>query len=187
MNICAVEFDRTKFDTTCACEDFIRGNNDLSYLLDRKTFRLKSTVSRVISDESRQVWSWYDLWSCKVIKVERPHPYVVILRNVGSSSWDRTEIPMPLEITQEKRKKMELLRQKKEVHKKEIAEKAKLKRKHPYRQSNGHSKKSQKKKKSEKSLLETEDNSVVDKLLKETEMPEPKVEDVLTENAESSS
>ena len=175
MNIVGVEFDRSKFDTTCACEEYLRHQDDLSYLLDRKTFRLKSTISRFISDESRNIWSWYELWQCKGIKVERPIPYVVILRRIGDGHWDKTEIPIPLESTQEKRKKLELLRQKKEVHKKEVAEKMKLKRK---KSSPSKEKQDKPKKKKKKVIVlepptDLDQESVAERLVRESETAEP--------------
>lgn len=166
MNVVGVEFDRTKYETTVECEDYLNSFPDLMYLMERKTFRMKSTISRFMSDENRKIWSWYDLWQCKEIKVERPNAYVVILRRIGSDQWERSDTPIPLESTQEKRRKLDLLRQKREVNKKEAVEKLKTKRK---AQASTKKPKKPKKAKTEASDPLADPNPALQALLKEKE------------------
>jgi len=133
MEIVGIEFDRFKFDSPSVCENWMRSlstNSDLQYVLNLKTFRLKSTPCVFLSDEKRKVWSWYNMWDCKQLTVARPNPNVVIICKISSvGRWDATDVPVPLQATQEKRQKLELLRQKKEYKRREMIERAKSKRK----------------------------------------------------------
>jgi hypothetical protein len=130
MNIVGFEFDRTKFPTVTSCEDWIRTNSqyDCSYLLNLKNFKLKAGYSRHMSDENRKVWNWYDVWAAKVLKIERPNAYICLIRRVGNECWGIQDIPIPLEATQEKRHKADLKKQKREINKREMAEKTKAKK-----------------------------------------------------------
>lgn len=132
MDVVGIEFDRVKFDSPGACEQWIRSqvNTDVLQLLDRKTFRLKSNMGRFISDESRKVWCWYNFWDSKILKVERPNSNVVIIKKSGAAgSWELGDLPVALPSTQEKRQKLELARQRREFKRRETIEKLKLKRK----------------------------------------------------------
>jgi len=133
MSIVGIEFDRYKFDSPGACEQWLRSQTthaDLQFLLDRRTFRLKSGPCVFLSDERRKVWCWYALWDSKQFKMERPNSGVVILQKISSQgSWDSVDLPVPLPSTTERRQKLDLARQKREFKRRELMEKTKLKRK----------------------------------------------------------
>ena len=131
--IVGVEFDRYKFDSPGECEKWIRSqptHTDLQVLLDRKTFRLKSGSGVFLSDERRKVWCWYAMWDCKQFVMQRPTQNVVIIKKIASQgTWDALDLPLPLPSTQEKRAKVEHLRQKREFKRRELLEKNRQKRK----------------------------------------------------------
>lgn len=133
MNIVAIEFDRAKFDSPISCERWMTANCGLhpefKQLLDSKKFRLKAGTGQFISDEFRKVWGWYYLWDAKVLKIERPSTDVVMAKkNSTAGFWDHADVPTPLQSTQEKRQRLEFLRQKREFKRRDNAEKLKRKR-----------------------------------------------------------
>lgn len=133
MSIGAIEFDRTKFDSPVVCEQWMNTNShthtEFKQLLDSKKFRLKATTAKFISDEPRKVWGWYSLWDAKALRMDRPSIEVVMVRKIGSAGyWDHAEVPNPLPATQEKRQKLDFQRQKREVKRRDNAEKLKRKR-----------------------------------------------------------
>lgn len=132
MDIVGIEFDRTKFDSPISCEQWMRTcvNSDIIHLLDRKIFKLKSSSCIFLTDEKRKVWSWYQIWDSKEFRVERPIVDVVVVRRTPQAGlWFPTDIPTPLQATQEKRQKLEYQRQKRELKRRETVAKLKLKKK----------------------------------------------------------
>lgn len=131
MSIIGVEFDRTRFDTSLACENYMRqsSDHDLRALLNLKNFHVKSSTCIFLSGERRKAFTWYDLWANKKFSLHRPDAYVIYIREVPEAGkWDAAEIPVPLPATQEKKQKLELARQKREFKRQETANRLKEKR-----------------------------------------------------------
>lgn len=107
-NIVAVEFCKTQFTDDFDCTTWLKMDDTFGALLRDRNFRLRSTTSRILSNENRKCWGWWGyLWKAKHIVVERPTPYVVIVRQAGTENWFDTDLPPQLPETISKNHKME--------------------------------------------------------------------------------
>lgn len=107
--IVAIEMDKAQYPDLYSATEYLKKDDRLKILLSNREFKLKTAQCRWMSFETkRKVWTWHALqWQPKRIRVERPsqNPYVVVIYQEGSESWNEIDLPPILSTTQIKRSK----------------------------------------------------------------------------------
>jgi hypothetical protein len=130
QTILALEFDAVHFQTSQSCLEWLR-NSDYDYLLTTRGFRLRLRKKCIyLKGESRKVFTFYNnLWKYHNQLLERPEPHVVIVKKMGTQTFQATDLPEDLPSTverEEKKAEKKAIREEKEA---ERREKRKQKRK----------------------------------------------------------
>lgn len=105
--ILAIEFDCERFSKTEDCENWLKASS-FDSLLQVKGFRLRHRKRpNFLTYEPRSIFSYYaNLWKYKSYELERPEPYVVVVRRTGSEQFPIVDIPPLLPQTKVKAEKI---------------------------------------------------------------------------------